>query len=32
MMKMNQIFSHFQRGMIFIGALNSPLQTPDMTT
>jgi len=28
-MKINQIFSHRHRGIIFIGALNSPLHKPD---
>jgi hypothetical protein len=28
-MKTSQMFSHFQRGMIFMGAVNSPLQAPE---
>ena len=28
-MKISQMFSHFQRGMIFMGAVNSPLQRPE---
>ena len=28
-MKTSQMFSHLQRGIIFIGAVKSPLQIPD---
>ena len=28
-MKTSQMFSHFQRGTIFMGAENSPLQIPE---
>ena len=28
-MKTNQTFSHFQRGMTFMGAVNKPLQIPE---
>jgi hypothetical protein len=31
-MKINQIFSHFQRGSSFIGVVNRPLNSPDSMT